>query len=180
MSTAISDKGSAAQTVPFVVRAPADLLHPDKFRTIDLSPTHTSDSAEKRKEAVQRFAQGIDLPVEIVTGHAGTTFANAVVIDDALFKSHIEPVLEIICDALTAGYLRPAMGEDVAFKVHYDSGELVARPNRAADAKDVHDRFALSDASLRTATGFGDSDAPDDEEIEERIRIKQAINTRST
>lgn len=71
MSTAISDKGSAAQTVPFVVRAPAELLKPDVFRMIDMSPKNVGDSAAKRAEAVLRFAQGIDLPVEVVTGHAG-------------------------------------------------------------------------------------------------------------
>ena len=185
MATAISDKGSAAQTVPFVIRAPGDQLHPDRFRHIDLTPKNSSDSAAKRKEAVQRLAQGIDLPVEIVTGHAQTTFSNAVQIDDSLFKSHIEPLLEIICDALTAAYLAPALKAgrqtvDSPLVVHFDSSELVARPNRAADAKDLHDRWTLSDASLRSAAGFSDSDAPDDDEILKRVEIKQAILIRQT
>lgn len=180
MSTAISDKASAAQTVPFVVRAPMETLGADVFRLIDLSPKNIGDSAAKRTEAVQRFAQGIDLPVEIVTGHAGTTFANAVQIDDSLFKSHVEPLLEIICDALTAGYLRAALGDDTPFVVYYDSTELVARPNRAQDAKDLYDRFELSGSSLRGATGFSDSDAPDEDELQKRIKIKQLTLVRQT
>ncbi len=64
--------------------------------------------------------------------------------------------------------------------MHYDSGELVARPNRAQDAKDAHDRWTISDAALRTATGFSDNDAPDDEELTRRIKIKQAILVRQT
>lgn len=183
MATAISDKGSAAQTVPFVVRAAAEFLKPEYFRRIDLSPANPSDSTEKRKETVQRFAQGVDLPVEVVTGHASTTFANAVQIDDSTFKAHIEPVLEILCDALTAGYLRPslrALGIETPVVVYYDSAELVSRPNRSQDAKDGHDRLAISDASLRSATGFADSDAPDEEELGRRIEQKQRMNARAT
>lgn len=173
-STAIADKASAAQTVPFVVRAPGEQLNPDRFRHIDLSPKNAGNSAEKRKEAVQRFAQGIDLPVEIVTGHADTTFANAVVIDDALFKAHIEPVLDLIVDALTVGFLRPALADpENQLVVHYDSGELVARPNRAQDAKDLWDRNAISDATLRASAGFSENDAPSDEELEARTARAQ-------
>ncbi len=177
MSTAISDKGSAAGIAPFIMRVPADLI--DKITTIDLSRSNPSDSSAKRTEAVQRFAQGVDLPVEIVVGHGGTSFANAVVIDDSTYKVHIEPVLEIICDALTAGYLRPAMG-DTPLVVFYDSTELVSRPNRSADAKDLHDRFAVSDATLRTSAGFSESDKPDEDEILQRIKLKQLANIRQT
>jgi len=177
MSTAISDKASAAAVVPFIIRGPAEML--DHIRTEDLSRTNPSESSAKRTEAVQRFAQGIDLPVEIVSGHSGSTFANAVVIDDATYKVHIEPLLETIVDGLTAGYLIPAMG-DTPLVVFYDSTELVSRPNRSQDAKDVHDRFALSDASLRTSTGFSESDKPDEEEVQRRIEIKQAIITKPT
>lgn len=175
LSTAISDKGSAAAVVPFIIRGPAEML--DHIRTIDLSRTNPSDSSAKRIEAVQRFAQGIDLPVEITTGHSGTSFANAVVIDDATYKVHVEPILEIVSDGLTAGYLKPAMG-DTPLVVFYDSTELVSRPNRSQDAKDLHDRFALSDASLRTSAGFSESDRPDEEEVQKRIEIKQATATK--
>lgn len=172
----ITDKNSSASYVPFVVRAPADLLHPDKFRKIDLSPQNPGHSAEKRKEAVQRFAQGIDLPVEIVTGHMDTKFANAVVIDDALFKSHIEPILDLIADVLTIGFLRPALDEpENKLVVHYDSGELVARPNRAQDAKDLHKALVISDSTLRTSAGFSESDAPDLDELEARVARQQKV-----
>lgn len=173
MSRAIEDKGSASAFVPMVVRAPQALLHPDGFRLIEF-PIRDSNSEAKRKEAVQRFAQGIDLPVEVVTGHAGTTFANAIQIDDSTFKVHIEPIMEIFCDALTVGYLRPALGDDTPLVIHYDATELVTRPNRAQDAKDLWDRDAVSDASLRNANGFSESDAPDDEELKRRLEAKKA------
>lgn len=182
MSTAITDKASAAAVAPFILRGPGEYLK--MCQVWDLSPDKASDSASKRAEAISRFAGGVDLPVEVVQGHMNTTFANAVVIDDSLFKSHIEPVLEIICDGLTAGFLRPALGDlgydDSPLVVYYDSGELVSRPNRGQDAKDLHDRQALSDASLRVSCGFSDNDAPDLEEMQKRIAIKRAMNAKDT
>lgn len=181
-ASAVSDKASPAGVVPFVITAPAALL--EQIRNIDLSPKNSDDTAKKRAEAVQRFAQGIDLPVEIVLGHAGTTFANAVQIDDSLFKSHIEPLLEIIAESLTVGFFTPALLslgiKDSPLVVTYDSTELVARPNRSADAVLAWDRNVLSNASLRSAMGFADSDAPTDQEMEERIRIKQLTLVRQT
>lgn len=178
MATAVADKGSASQTVPFVLRGPGDQL--ERIRLIELRAQHPSDSMAKRQEAVQRFAQGIDLPVEMTTGHAGTTFANAVSIDDSTYKAHIEPMLEIICDALTVAFLRPALGGGPDYVVHFDSVELVSRPNRAQDAKDLFDRYALSEAALRAAVGFSDTDAPDEDELAKRIEIKQLTQVRQS
>lgn len=171
MSAAITDKGSASALVPFILRAPADLLEKIVYLTFDRP--HDERSIEKRTEAVQRFAQGIDLPVEIVTGHARTTFSNAWQIDEALFKTHVEPLAELVVDGLTGGYLHANMATDLV--IYYDAGELVAHPDRSQDAKDVHKVFGLSDAALRRYTGFTEADAPDAEEIARRVDIAAAI-----
>lgn len=171
MSTAITDKESAAGTVPMVVRAPAQYIKDVRH---DQFPIQSNNTIERRRDAVLRFAQGVDLPVEIVTGQGDTTFANAVVIDDALFKAHIEPVLEMICSALTSGFLRSALGDDCPFVVHYDASELLSRPNRAQDAKDAYDRDAIGAAPLRNALGFSDSDAPTEEELAAKTTRKAA------
>lgn len=181
MTTPISDKGSAAAVVPMVVRAPADYIekvrHDDFTRNFDSYP-----SVALRKEAVERFAQGIDLPVEIVTGQGGANHWSAWQIDEQTFKAHIEPMLTIIADGLTGGYLIPgliAMGaepEEVNdLVVHYDAAELVTHPNQAADAQQAHDRMAIRNATFRRVLGFTEDDAPDEEEVAERIRIATAM-----
>ena len=181
MTTPISDRGSAAAVVPMVVRAPADyidkVVHHDFTRNFDSYP-----STALRKEAVERFAQGIDLPVEIVTGQGGANHWSAWQIDEQTFKAHIEPMLTLLCDGLTGGYLIPglvAMGaapEEVQdLVVHYDPAELVTHPDQGANAKDAHAVYAIRNATLRRALGFTEDDAPDDDEINERVRIAQAI-----
>lgn len=174
VSTAIADKGSAAGQVPFVLRAPYD--YADRIAHIVIKRDTDDRSVEKRGEAVLRLARGLDLPVEIVTGHAQTTFSNAWQIDESTYKAHIEPLVETVVDCLTIGYLRVLM-PTTPLVISYDPSELVAHPDRSRDAKDGHDRFALSDSTYRTAIGFTDADAPDDEEMVRRIEIARNIKT---
>lgn len=181
MVTPISDKGSAAAVVPMVVRAPADYI--EKIRFDDFTRSFDSyPSVALRKEAVERFAQGIDLPVEIVTGQGGANHWSAWQIDEQTFKAHIEPMLTLICDGLTGGYLHPgllAMGakpEEIADLIcHYDPSELVTHPNQAADATQAFDRVSIRGATYRRVLGFTEDDAPDPEEVEERLRIAVAM-----
>jgi hypothetical protein len=177
ISTAIADKASAAGQTPFVFRVPYD--YADRVRHIMLERPRDEKSSEKRTEAVMRLARGLDLPVEIITGHAQTTFSNAWQIDESLFKSHIEPLVETVVDCLTIGYLRVSM-PNTKLVISYDPSELVAHPDRSRDAKDGHDRFVISDSSYRRSIGFSDADAPDDEELERRMEIAERIKTPGT
>lgn len=174
VSTAIADKGSAAGQVPFVLRAAYDYC--DRIRHVVIKRDTDDRSVEKRDEAVLRLARGLDLPVEIVTGHAQTTFSNAWQIDESTYKAHIEPLVETVVDCLTTGYLRVLM-PNTPLVISYDPSELVAHPDRAKDAKDGHAAFAISDAALRRATGFSEADAPDDDELARRIEIARNIKT---
>ena len=184
MVTPISDKGSAAAVVPMVVRAPADYI--EKIRFDDFTRSFDSyPSVALRKEAVERFAQGIDLPVEIVTGQGGANHWSAWQIDEQTFKAHIEPMLTLICDGLTGGYLVPgllasgAKPEEITdLVVHYDAAELVTHPNQSADATQAFDRVAIRGATYRRVLGFTEDDAPDEDEVEERLRV--ALGMRGT
>lgn len=175
-AAAISDKSSAAATVPFILRAPYDYCDVGHLRHISFERPTNQKAAEDRTDATLRYAQGIDLPVEYVTGHAGTTFSNAWKIDEDLFKIHIEPVVELVVDSLTGGYLRTNL-PGTRLIVWYDASELVAHPDRSAAAKDGHDRFVISDSAYRGAIGFTDADAPDEEEIAARAELARIIKS---
>lgn len=180
-TTPIADKGSAAAVVPFILRGKAE--HLDKIRHLDFTRSFDSyPSTNLRSEAIQRFAQGVDLPVEIVTGQGGANHWSAWQIDESTFKSHIEPLLELICDGLTRGYLYPyleALGHDPAaidgLIVHFDASELVTHPDQGSDAKEAYDRWELKGSTLRRVLGFSEDDKPDDEELEERAARAPAM-----
>lgn len=166
LATAVSDVGSAAAVVPFILRVPYDFC--DRIRHIEFTRPRDIEAAEKRKETVQRFAQGVDLPVEIVTGHAQTTFSNAWQIDESTYKAHLEPKLQTLLDALTVCYLRPLL-PGTPLVVSGDVSELVSHPDRSAAATQAYDRIELAGSAYRDALGFSDEDAPDDAEVAERL-----------
>lgn len=176
ISTAIGDPGSAAGQTPFILRAAYDYCDDRHLRYIKIDRSADERSVEKRNEAVLRLARGLDLPVEIVTGHAQTTFSNAWQIDESLFKSHIEPLVETVVDCLTIGYLRLVMPA-TTLVFHYDPNELVSHPDRSKDAGAGHAAFVISDSTYRRAIGFTDADAPDEDEMARRIEIARNIKT---
>lgn len=190
MMAPIADPTSAAAYVPMVVTAPGDAIEKVRWLVRPEGGQDDAGLADKRREAVIRLAQGLDLPVEIVTGHMQTTFANAAQIDEATWKAHIEPLVELICDALTVGYLRPLLlagGADpvqvAGMVVTFDASELVTHPNReqAADAgygSATAPAFAISGQAWRRVHGFAEGDAPDDDEIQERVDIARQLHER--
>lgn len=185
----IADRGSASAVVPYIARAPADYIK-EGIRYDDLGKSLSSFPAvDLRREAVIEFAQGVNLPLEIVTGQGSVNHWSAFQIDESLFKSHVEPAADTFVDGITGGYLHVMLeAENVTPDVtvttpdgatiegtivcHYDSTELVAYPNRSADADMAHDRMTISDSAHRRYKGFSEGDAPDEEEIEQRIRRK--------
>lgn len=193
MMTPITDKNSAAAVVPFIIRAPADLIERG-LKHLSFARPDAAVALAKRTEAVIRFAQGFTWPPEVTLGHRETTFTNAGQISEDMFRLYIEPKLVTACDALTSGYLHPKLKQEAGInpaaptppeilkqRVWYDATKLVAHPDRSKLAKDLHDAIIISDASYRReAGGFTDDDAPNEDEVSERILLAQELHTSKT
>jgi hypothetical protein len=128
--------------------------------------------------------QGIDIPKDVITGLANVKYSNAVQIDETLYKTHIEPLMLLIADALTVVYLRPyleANGFDPAdvdrIVVWYDPSAISTRNDRAADADSGFDRGAISLETWRHAHGFSGADAPTPEELAIRMIYEKGAIT---
>lgn len=183
MAAPIEDPSSPAGTVPLVVRGPGDHLTADKFRHLSFARTVDPEQAKQRDELLKRIANGLDMPAEMVLGAGDMNHWNLWVIDGNAFDQHFEPLLSLICWALTSGYLRPALkggpGEDKNFLLWFDASGMVKHPNIAADAQDALDAAAIGYDSYRAAKGFGESDAMGDEDFT-RWKDVQAAKRAST
>jgi hypothetical protein len=103
----------------------------------------------------------------------GTSDANhwgAWLVQAEVVSAHIEPPLQLMCDALTTQYLRPVlvengMTEDQAeqYVVWYDVSDLIIQANKSADAQALYAAKAISAKAVREAVGFDESDAPQEE-----------------
>jgi hypothetical protein len=117
-------------------------------------------------------------------GRVFITGNSAWLIDEQGVKIHVAPTVELVCDALTTGYLTPrllAAGEDPnEWIIWYDATSLILRPDRSQDATDTYDRLELSGEALRREHGFDESDAPSEDELRDIILKKaslQPVNT---
>lgn len=168
MVTPITDRDDASAVVPIVVQAPGE--HIKEARHITFATPLSAEAIGLRQEAIRRIALGLDMPPEVLTGMGDTNHWGAWQIDESAVKGSIEPALQLICAALTEGYLRPVLGEgdDSDLVVWFDTTELVQRPDRSSNAKDLYDRGELSGDALRREGGFGDADKPSEAERKQR------------
>ena len=172
MMTPVSDEGSASALVPMLATGPGELGAQIKHVTFERA---NDEWLVKRIEAaLERVLQGIDIPKEVVTGLESVKYSNAVVIDENLYKSNIEPLALAFVDALTEVYLRPVLkspkygysDEDLnKLVVWYDPSEIVTRPNSSNEANEGVDRLMLSPSAWRREHGYAESDAPNEDEI---------------
>lgn len=175
MVTPISDLSDPSAVVPLVIQAPAEYLEKIVWIT-DPRGDLTDVPARLRDSALRRLSVALDLPAEVITGQGASNHWGQWALEEQAIKLHIEPLMILICGALTEGFLRPALeaaGIDPdKYTLWFDSTDLVLRPDRGADAKDNYDRGAISEDALRTETGFSELDKPTGEEAALRAVLK--------
>lgn len=163
MLTPIADRGNPSAVVPIVIQAPADAIAAAKWM---VSPNGelTTYVSELREKAIRRLALGLNVPAEVVLGSGDANRYNVWQIEEQTIKLIIEPLMMVICEALTVGYLTPtldAAGVDAShFVFWFDSSALVLRPDNSTNAKDLFDRGELSAEALRRENGYPEADAP--------------------
>lgn len=172
----VENPGTAAAVAPAIIRGPDDLG--EKIKLIQISnPLETYPEQGLRTEAVKRYAIGIEMPAEMLTGTGTVNHWGAWLIDEQAAKQYIFPMCQQLCDDLTSVYLRPTLKQANVpnwerYVVGYDASAIVAHPDRVKDAKDLHDRLVISDKALRDAADFNDTDAPSIDELNRRIGVK--------
>jgi hypothetical protein len=180
MTTPIADQDSAAAVVPLLIRGPSELGK--AIQIFKFERSFDPVLAERADKALDRIMQGLDVPKDIITGLANVKYSNALHIDKSMYKAHVEPLLLMICDALTMVYLRQAllaMGEDEDLvrrtTLWYDPTEIIIEANQEAMADSGFDRYLLSAAAWRRAHGFTEDDKPDGEEMARRMAIEKGV-----
>lgn len=175
----IEDESVASTVTPLLLTGPPELG--DKIKRIDLSRQIDEQMTKLSDMAIDRVLAGLDIPKNIVAGMQETRYSNALVIDDSLYKAHIEPLILMICDALTQAYLRPALRragveEEIVnkFVVWYNPSAIVTRPDRSQAANEGFDRYLLSGEAWRRARGYSDLDKPDEDELIRRLALEKA------
>jgi hypothetical protein len=176
---AIANPGTAAAVVPIPLRVPADLI--DKFKHEAFAASVDKQLLEKRQSAIERLATVLDVPAEVLTGIGDMNHWSAWMVEESGVKTHISPVVELICHCLTIGYLWPRLAAAEVERpdrwlVWYDPSELTVRPDRSEDAFAAYDRGEASGEALRREAGLSEDDKPSDEELAAMLALKMATD----
>lgn len=175
----LEGRGTAAQFAPILWPMPIEELEAMKGMEPIKFESFISDQAiALRKEAQEKLAIGMNVPVEIQLGgremnHWGVWFAG----EEFITKS-IMPLMNRIVDAITISYLQPALkalGKDPArYTYWYDTAPLAATANQLADTLNLYREGIVSADAVLRAAALRESDAPSQDEKNERF-IKEVI-----
>lgn len=173
MMTPLEDPSSPSSLIPIIVTAPGD--HIDKAKLLTFWSQLDANSKEMRGEAIHRFAVGMDLPSEQIEGMAsnngtgggtsnGVSHWGAWQIEESTIKMFIEPMAELVVNALVVSYVR-TIAPDETDEVIADTSALRLRPDRSKEAIELWQQGAISTARMLQENGFEVTDMPDDDEI---------------
>jgi hypothetical protein len=177
MTTPIADRGSAAAVVPLTIKVPGEYV--DKVKHITFWSEFNDTVLGLGDRAIKRLALALDMPPEIVTGVSGMNHWGAWRVQEEAIVLHIEPLAEVICHALTKGYLRPALLalgfmqiEVEQVLIFHDVTDLSVRPDLSDDTIAAWDRMEVGGATLRREIGLSESDKPSEDEFRKRVILR--------
>ena len=176
MTASMGDEADARNVVPAVIKGDGDLIA--KIQHLLFERPLDAGLITREEAALKRIGTGLDVPPEIITGMAEVNHWTAWQVDSSTIKGHVEPLLVRVLAALEGAAFRALLREygappDAAARVRlwYSVDPLTVRPNRSADADAAWDRHAISWEAYRDAKGFGEEDAPDDDELAARLAL---------
>ena len=116
-TTPIKNRASTAATVPFPIRVPGEFV--DKIKPVQFHTLFDEHALKLRAEERERLGTAMDMPVRALTGEQENHWGKAATADEGV-QLHLVPNLELVCDAITVGYLTPALVGEVARQDRYE------------------------------------------------------------
>jgi hypothetical protein len=183
MTAPIANEAHPSAVAPILFQGEAEDLH--EIRHVTLTRDTDATVLERQTKCLDRIADSIDLPAEAMRGIGDANHWTAWLIDAQSFKNHLEPGCRLIVDSLTDAWFRRllmmpvsdggyGLSKDEARMVRlwYRAGNITENANRSGDADTAMDRGAISFKSYRVAKGFGEDDAPNEDDLRQIQLIK--------
>lgn len=178
----VEDSNSGAVLIPTFLRGPEDLG--EKIRHITFHREVDPNLNERASALLDRLLSGLDIPKDMAHGMSSVKYSNAIIIEEQLYKAHVEPLLLLISDCLTIGFLRPALraqgwpeSQVQRAVVWYDPSAITAKPSKAEAAVTLYGMKILGAEAVLRANGFSPEDMPSELERVQRMAEERAILT---
>ncbi len=162
-TTPIQDEGSASAVAPAVLRGPRT----DKGSQIEVISIDREEHRllqDRARWVMTRLAQGLSVPVEVVTGLGQANHWGAGQIELQAFRQYIAPMAELLVESLTVAYHHPTLraagmaDEDIAREVIWYSDDDFGESSQ--DATEGYRLGLISGDAWRRVKNYGPEDAP--------------------
>lgn len=171
MLAPINDLESAQAVVPLVAMVKGDKIA--EIKHMEFGRDLDSTVEPLRTAGLKRLAVGMDMPPEVLTGLGLTNHWTSWTITEEFAKAFLAPILELIVDAATKMYLRPALraaGRDPdAYAIWFDLSALFPRQIAVDNAQAAYDAHLLSELAYLQALGFSESELAKPQERARRL-----------
>jgi hypothetical protein len=183
-SRGIKNPGSASSAMPIPIKVPAAYIEMMSKGHLTFASELSDKIMEHRLSALRRLATTVNVPAEVLTGMDKINHWGQWQLEESAIKIYISPIMELLVNCYTQGYLYPlmkAMGlstqapDGGTYMIWYDTSELSQQPDRGADAQAAYDRGELSAEALRRENGFEEEDAPTVDEFKDIALRKIAM-----
>lgn len=176
----ITDESNIHNSMPYILTGPAE--SGEQIRYISLERQYDQMYQNNIEKKIDRILTSLDIPKDIARGLSNVKYSNGAVIEESLYKLHIEPLALMIVDILTKGFLYPALvandvPPEVASKiiVWYDPSAITAKPSKAEAANFGVEQNLVSGSAWRAANGFSESDAPSEQELGQKMLFNKLV-----
>lgn len=169
--TAIQNPGDASAALPIITSYPWNERGTSGIEVIAMDRPQDELLEKRTDRALTRIAQGMNLPVEVITGLGGASHWGAGQIQESEFREHAEPLAVLIVNALTTAFLRPIAKDDGVsnpdrFGIWYDASNVIAHRDKARNVIRAVELGAANWKALRREIGLSEGDAPNEKEQE--------------
>lgn len=169
----LEGRATAAQIAPILWQMPLEeLVAMANIQPIRFESVLSEQAIELRKEASEKLAIGMNVPIEIQIGardlnHWAIWWAG----EEFIVKS-VSPLMNRMVDALTTSWLTPALkkkGKDPSrYTYWYDTAPLAASANKLADTINLYNLGIVSGDTVLEAAAYNRSNKPTAAESAER------------
>lgn len=137
---AMKNEDSMAGLVPIVVAAPGE--HLQKITHVKFDDEVTQVAIQTRNDAIARLAMGLDVSPERLLGLGNNSnHWTAWAVGDEDVQIHIAPVMQTICQAITAAVLADMMRAEGIdpnkYTLWYDASKLTVDPDKTEEAQNA-------------------------------------------
>lgn len=156
MTDSIRNRQQQDAFVPLIMFGSAEMA--DGIRHVLMERNDDAKGFAERIDAYKRrYAAGIDLPSEVITGMGEANHWAAWKVDQNTWQYYLQPLAQVVVDALTVNFVRPVaqgLNSTADFDAEADATKVIVKPDRTDAAIRLHSLDALSaEAALREA-GF--------------------------